>query len=159
MIEIVCLVILVIVLAVQEVGTDKFHVASCFFWIYAANVLFSSTELGAYIESINYYALQSLYSVVIILLLSLKISKLSLLIMCLEFVTIAVHGLGYWVDLQYDQTQLYWWLILLIYGIEVAAIISNRIVNGIYDGISKLGLLCRSSSILNKSDTGRNKGS
>lgn len=153
MIESWCLVILGIVLCYQEIGSSKFHAALVIFWVYGFSVLFSYSPLGMSLEGVNFYALQAVYSLLIISLLFLHINKLSILIMMLEFVTIAAHSLGYWIELQHAQNDLHWWIILSIYGVEVALIISNRLVDGVYRAFGKLGVLRGHSNLLAKNYT------
>lgn len=146
----ICKSILLVDRVCKRIGAEKLYVATIFLGVYLASYAFDNTSYGAFLASKNYYALESIYTFIVIILLPLKMGRLSLLIMCLEFVTIATHGLGYWIDLQYNQVGLYWWMIFTIFWIEVAAIISSRMVDGIYRGISELSFLCGNSSLSHK---------
>ena len=157
MIEIWCLLILGVVLCFQEIGESKFYASLTMFWVYGLSVVFAYTPLGIYLEDVNFYAIQTLYSALIIGLLSFHINKLSILIMMLEFATIAAHAGGYWIELQYAQTDLHWWIILLVYGVEIALIISNRLVNGVYRGCRKLSVFRWYAVLLAKNDTSGNR--
>lgn len=132
MIEIICFAILIICVSSTKVGSDAFYAGHVLLWVYAANLLISETEIGQAVESEHFYIVQSVYSLVIVVLLSLRFSKISVLLMSLYTLSIFIHMFGYWMDVGYNIQSVHWWSILALYAVEIVLLMSKGITNGCY---------------------------
>jgi len=132
MIEIICFAILIVCVSSTKVGSDSFYAGHVLLWVYAANLLISETEISQAVEEEYFYIVQSVYSLIIVILLSMRFSKISVLLMSLYTLSIFIHMFGYWMDVGYNIQSVHWWSILAIYAVEIVLLMSKGITNGCY---------------------------
>lgn len=138
MIEIACLCILIVCIACQEIGSDGFYVGHVLMWVLVINIGVSETEIGHALESEHFYMMQTVYSILIITLLSFRFSRVSILLMILYTASIFTQMLGWWMEL-YDVYGFYFYATILLFGVQIALLMSERITNGCYrylEGVS-----------------------
>jgi len=140
MIEIICLAILIVCVSSTKVGSDAFYAGHVLLWVYAANLAISETEFGQFIEEEYFYIVQSVYSLIIVILLSLRFSKISVLLMYLYTLSIFIHMFGYWMDVGYNIQSVHWWSILALYAVEIVLLMSKGIVDGCYRYLTGWGV-------------------
>jgi len=147
MIELACLAILLGCLVLQDIGANRFYVCHVVFWIYFGNVVLSLTWVGSFLEGINLYVVQSLYSVLVVVCLKFVISKTAILIIILNIAAVIAHVFGYWIEETTGGTSLYEKSVLFLFVIEVFILMSKRVENGIYRVAGKFCVLCRGVGI------------
>lgn len=155
MIEIIGLSGLAICIACfTHIGESRWYVAQVAFLVYLANVLIGMSPFGQSMEYANFFAFQSLYNLTTVLLLSLIITKRRIfsttviLFMLINISSIGVNAFGYWMWINSAGLEVYVYLINALYVLQLVLLMSKRLTDGIFGGLSKLAVFCRAAGII-----------
>lgn len=107
-------------------------------------VIYSTIAFDLIVNTIGFHIYISIVTLMMMFLLKGVRAKVSFVVIILCFLALVVNLLSFWIDaLGYNSTLFFEVSINFIFGVEVLAILSRRITDGLFRAFGQLGIFHR----------------